>query len=97
MNSLITDRWAKIIFLLAIKQEQHVLPIYDNPIVWWWRAIYSSSMVLTMFRPRYDELYQLAERRAADNNGYVIQMTAGKNWWERWFDFYSAFTMRKRR
>ena len=71
--------------------QQNVLPIYINPIVWWWRGDLLKKYGFDHVPTRYDELYQLAERRAADNHGYVMQLTAGKNWWERWFDFIPLY------
>lgn len=71
--------------------QQNVLPIYVNPIVWWWRSDLLKKYGFDHAPTRYDELYQLAERRAADNHGYVMQLTAGKNWWERWFDFIPLY------
>ncbi|AUJ83522.1 sugar ABC transporter substrate-binding protein [Enterobacter cancerogenus] len=71
--------------------KQTVLPVYINPIVWWWRGDLLKRYGFDRVPVRYDELYTLAKRRAADNHGYVIQLTAGKNWWERWFDFIPLF------
>ena len=91
-NELVNNRqMGKIIPAWQLNGEQHVLPIYINPIVWWWRGDLLKQYGFDHVPTRYDELYQLAERRAADNNGYVIQMTAGKNWWERWFDFIPLY------
>lgn len=74
-----------------LKGQQNVLPIYINPIVWWWRGDLLKKYGFDHVPTRYDDLYQLAARRAADNNGYVMQLTAGKNWWERWFDFIPLY------
>ncbi len=71
--------------------KQTVLPIYVNPIVWWWRGDLLKQYGFDHVPTRYDELYQLAEKRAQDNNGYTIQLTAGKNWWERWFDLIPLY------
>lgn len=71
--------------------KQTVLPIYVNPIVWWWRGDLLKKYGFDHVPTRYDELYQLAEKRAQDNNGYTIQLTAGKNWWERWFDLIPLY------
>lgn len=62
-----------------------------NPIVWWWRGDLLKKYGFDHVPTTYNELYQLAERRAADNHGYVMQLTAGKNWWERWFDFIPLY------
>jgi len=70
-----------------INGQQNVLPIYINPTVWWWRADLLKQYGFDQVPRHYDELYRLAEARHADNNGYVMQLTAGKNWWERWYDF----------
>lgn len=71
--------------------KQTVLPIYVNPIVWWWRGDLLKQYGFDHVPTRYDELYQLAEKRAQDNHGYTIQLTAGKNWWERWFDLIPLY------
>lgn len=82
---------AKILPAWQLNGQQNVLPVYINPIVWWWRGDLLKQYGFDHVPTRYDELYQLAERRAADNQGYVIQLTAGKNWWERWFDFIPLY------
>ncbi|MGL5601717.1 MAG: ABC transporter substrate-binding protein [Silvania sp.] len=69
-----------------INGQQNVLPLYVNPIVWWWRGDLLAKYGFKHIPLSYDDIYKLAKLRAADNKGYVIQMTAGKNWWERWFD-----------
>ncbi len=71
--------------------QQNVLPLYVNPIVWWWRGDLLQQYGVDHVPTTYDELYSLAEKRTADNKGYVIQMTAGKNWWERWFDLIPLY------
>lgn len=75
----------------TLNGKQTVLPIYVNPIVWWWRGDLLKQYGFDHVPTRYDELYQLAEKRAQDNNGYTIQLTAGKNWWERWFDLIPLY------
>ncbi|MGL5701323.1 MAG: ABC transporter substrate-binding protein [Kluyvera sp.] len=92
-DALIQNRqMASIISAWKLNGQQNVLPIYINPIVWWWRGDLLKQYGFDHVPTRYDELYQLAERRAADNNGYVMQLTAGKNWWERWFDFIPLYS-----
>nr|WP_318382011.1 ABC transporter substrate-binding protein [uncultured Enterobacter sp.] len=70
-----------------INGQQNVLPIYVNPTVWWWRTDLLKQYGFDHVPKTYEELYWLAEARHADKKGYVMQLTAGKNWWERWFDF----------
>lgn len=74
-----------------INGHQSVLPIYVNPIVWWWRGDLLKQYGYDHVPLTYDDLYRLATLRKADNNGYVMQLTAGKNWWERWFDLIPLF------
>lgn len=74
-----------------IEGHQSVLPIYVNPIVWWWRGDLLKQYGYDHVPLTYDDLYRLAKLRKADNNGYVMQLTAGKNWWERWFDLIPLF------
>ena len=86
-----TRQMASLLPAWKLNGQQNVLPIYVNPIVWWWRGDLLKKYGFDHAPTRYDELYQLAERRAADNHGYVMQLTAGKNWWERWFDFIPLY------
>lgn len=74
-----------------INGQQSVLPVYVNPIVWWWRGDLLKQYGFDHVPRSYDDLYRLAALRKADNNGYVMQLTAGKNWWERWFDLIPLF------
>ncbi|MFK3660495.1 ABC transporter substrate-binding protein [Scandinavium sp. NPDC088450] len=74
-----------------INGQQSVLPVYVNPIVWWWRGDLLKQYGFDHVPRTYDDLYRLAALRKADNNGYVMQLTAGKNWWERWFDLIPLF------
>ena len=91
-DDLIKNRqMTNIIPAWKLNGKQTVLPIYVNPIVWWWRGDLLKQYGFDHVPTRYDELYQLAEKRAQDNNGYTIQLTAGKNWWERWFDLIPLY------
>lgn len=58
-----------------IKGQTNVLPIYVNPIVWWWRTDLLKQYGFDKVPVSYDELYTLAERRSAGNKGYTIQLT----------------------
>lgn len=75
----------------SLNGKQTVLPLYVNPIVWWWRGDLLKQYGFDRVPTRYDELYTLAEKRVQDNNSYTIQLTAGKNWWERWFDLIPLY------
>lgn len=91
-DELIKNRqMTNIVPAWKLNGKQTVLPIYVNPIVWWWRGDLLKQYGFDHVPTRYDELYQLAEKRAQDNNGYTIQLTAGKNWWERWFDLIPLY------
>lgn len=91
-DDLIKNRqMTNIVPAWKLNGKQTVLPIYVNPIVWWWRGDLLKQYGFDHVPTRYDELYQLAEKRAQDNNGYTIQLTAGKNWWERWFDLIPLY------
>lgn len=74
-----------------INGQQSVLPVYVNPIVWWWRGDLLKQYGFDHVPQTYDDLYRLAALRKVHNNGYVMQLTAGKNWWERWFDLIPLF------
>lgn len=69
---------ASLLSARELNGKQTVLPVYINPIVWWWRGDLLKQYGFDRVPVSYDELYALAKRRAADNHGYVIQLTAGK-------------------
>lgn len=91
-SQLIENRnMGKIVPAWEIKGQTNVLPIYINPIVYWWRMDLLKKYGYEKVPTTYQDIYTLSQRRADDKSGYAVQLTAGKNWWDRWFDFIPLY------
>lgn len=71
--------------------QQTVIPIYISPIVYWWRGDLLAAQGFDHVPTSYDEIYTLSGRMASGKQGYGLQLTSGKNWWDRWFDFIPLY------
>ena len=71
--------------------QQNVIPIYISPIVYWWRSDLLADYGFDHVPVTYDEIYTLSERMTQSHKGYSLQITSGKNWWDRWFDFVPLY------
>lgn len=91
-QQLIDNRiMTKVMPAWGINGQTNVLPIYVNPIVYWWRTDLLKQYGYDNVPTTYQDIYTLSQRRADDKSGYAIQLTAGKNWWDRWFDFIPLY------
>jgi multiple sugar transport system substrate-binding protein len=79
-----TDAW-------EINGENNVIPIYVSPIVYWWRGDLLEKLGVDRVPVTYQEVYSLSEKNVAAGGRYSMQVTAGKNWWDRWFDFVPLY------
>ena len=67
-----------------------VFPIYSNPVLFWWRGDLLAKLGYKDVPRTYDDVYKLSEKYAGKNK-YVVKVLAGKNWWDRWFDYISYY------
>lgn len=74
-----------------IDGKQSVIPIYVSPIVYWWRGDILAQQGFDEVPTTYEQVYGLSQRYAAQGRGYSMQVTAGKNWWDRWCDFIPLY------
>ncbi|WP_019614547.1 ABC transporter substrate-binding protein [Psychromonas ossibalaenae] len=68
-----------------------VIPIYVNPVMYWWRTDILKENGFDKIPTSYDEIYALSEKFTIPNKQYAVQVAAGKNWWDRWFDFVTFY------
>ena len=68
-----------------------VFPIYSNPVLFWWRGDILEELGYEGVPRTYEDVYRLSELYAEPNKRYVAKVLAGKNWWDRWFDFIAYY------
>ena len=68
-----------------------VIPIYVNPVMYWWRSDLLAENGFDYIPTSYDDVYALSEKFTIPNQRYAVQVAAGKNWWDRWFDFIAFY------
>ncbi len=66
--------------------KNYILPIYMNPVLFWWRGDLLKEQGFSEVPKTYDEVYALSEKYTIPDKRYAIQATSGRNWWDRWFD-----------
>ena len=71
--------------------KKYVLPLYSNPTLIWWRGDILRKLGFDTVPQTYDDVYTLSEKYAASDNKYGMQVIAGNNWADRWFDFISYY------
>ncbi len=69
----------------------YVIPIYSNPMLFWWRKDILKKLGYDEPPRTYSEIYELAEKYTVPKERYAIKVYAGKNWWDRWFDFITFY------
>ncbi|SEN61991.1 carbohydrate ABC transporter substrate-binding protein, CUT1 family [Sphingomonas gellani] len=67
------------------------LPIYSSPTLIWWRADLLEANGLSHPPRTYDEVYQFSARYGRPGRRYGMQVVAGRDWRDRWFDFISFY------
>lgn len=83
MRSII-ERW-------KIKGKYYVFPIYSNPMLFWWRGDLLKQLGYQAPPRTYEEIYELSKKFADGKRKFTMQIIAGRNWWERWFDFITYY------
>ncbi len=71
--------------------NKYVLPLYSNPTLIWWRGDLLKKLGVHKAPETYQDVYELSEKYAASENKFGMQIIAGKNWEDRWFDFISYY------
>lgn len=71
--------------------KKYVFPIYSNPTLIWWRGDILQKLGITDIPETFDDVYALSEKYAASDNKYGMQVIAGRDWADRWFDFISLY------
>lgn len=74
-----------------VKGHYYVLPIYSNPMLFWWRGDLLKQLGYDKPPRTYSEIYELSSKFTKINERYVMQVIAGRNWWDRWFDFITYY------
>jgi multiple sugar transport system substrate-binding protein len=75
----------------TINGNVYAIPIYSNPTLIWWRSDILARYGFHNAPKTYQDVYQLSRRYAAAEHRYGFQISAGRNWEDRWFDFISYY------
>ncbi|ODN30186.1 sugar ABC transporter substrate-binding protein [Fervidobacterium thailandense] len=86
-----TRRMKNIIEKWKIKGKYYVFPIYSNPMLFWWRGDLLRQLGYTTPPRTYEEIYELSKKFADGKKKFTMQVIAGRNWWDRWFDFITYY------
>ncbi|AEH51609.1 extracellular solute-binding protein [Pseudothermotoga thermarum] len=70
-----------------INGKHYVFPIYSNPMLFWWRGDLLKELGYSKPPRTYSEVYEVSRKFTIPNERYGAQVIAGRNWWDRWFDF----------
>ncbi|MGL1958858.1 MAG: ABC transporter substrate-binding protein [Colwellia sp.] len=71
--------------------KKYVFPIYSNPTMIWWRADILQKLGVEAIPRTFSDVYYLSEKYAAAEHKFGMQVIAGKNWEDRWFDYISYY------
>nr|WP_206076300.1 extracellular solute-binding protein [Marinitoga lauensis] len=71
--------------------KTYVLPIYSNPILMWWRKDILEKYGWEKPPRTYSEIYELSKQFVIPNKKYTMRVVAGRNWWDRWFDYITYY------
>ncbi|OAA29165.1 sugar ABC transporter substrate-binding protein [Kosmotoga arenicorallina S304] len=71
--------------------KNYVLPIYSNPMMFWWRKDLLEELGYTRAPRTYSEVYEVSEKYSVKNEKFGALVVLGRNWWDRWFDFINYY------
>ncbi len=74
-----------------LKGHYYVMPIYDNPILVWWRKSMLEKAGFTKPPRTYSELYALSKKITIPHKRYAFKVFGGQSWWDRWWDFMTLY------
>ena len=75
----------------VLNDHYYVFPIYSNPMLFWWRKDLLEEAGFFTPPRTYSQVYKLAKKVTIPKEKYAIKVFAGKNWWDRWFDFITLY------
>lgn len=82
-----TREMKRIVEGWKINGKYYVFPIYSNPMLFWWRGDILKELGYDRPPRIYSEIYEISKKFSVPNVRYGAQVVAGRNWWDRWFDF----------
>ncbi|MFN3283516.1 MAG: extracellular solute-binding protein [Pseudothermotoga sp.] len=82
-----TRKMKRIVEGWKINGKYYVFPIYSNPMLFWWRGDLLKELGYDRPPRTYSEIYEISKKFSVPNERYGAQVIAGRNWWDRWFDF----------
>ncbi len=68
-----------------------VFPIYSNPVLFWWRGDILEELGFEGVPKTYEDVYEISKAYSVSRKQYGMKVLAGKNWWDRWFDFIGYY------
>ncbi|GAB6188614.1 extracellular solute-binding protein [Marinitoga arctica] len=71
--------------------KTYVLPIYSNPILMWWRKDILEQYDYKTPPKTYSDVYKLSKKFVVPKEKYTMRVIAGRNWWDRWFDYITYY------
>jgi multiple sugar transport system substrate-binding protein len=71
--------------------RQAIMPMYQAPMLIWWRADLLKAHGLREPPQTFEEVYRLSESRAKKDGGLGMQVLAGREWRSRWFDYIAYY------
>lgn len=86
-----TRKMSNIIQGWKLDGHFYVIPIYSNPMLFWWRGDLLKKLGYNEPPRTYSQIYELAKKWVVPKERYVISVIAGRNWWDRWFDFITYY------
>lgn len=71
--------------------KYYVLPLYSNPTLVWWRKDILADLGIDKLPETFDDIYEVSKRYGNKNDRFGMQIIAGNDWADRWFDFISYY------
>lgn len=84
MENIVKEGWGH-------KDNYYVLPLYTNPMAYWWNKDVLDELGVDAPRT-YQDAIDIAERyNNPDENKFTLLTRYQPNWWDRWFDFSLSY------
>ncbi|RAK06318.1 carbohydrate ABC transporter substrate-binding protein (CUT1 family) [Halanaerobium saccharolyticum] len=80
MENIVKEGW-------GYNDNYYVLPLYTNPIAYWWNEDALNKLGVEVPRT-YQDVIEIAEQyNNPAENKYTLLTRYKPNWWDRWYDF----------